>query len=43
MVGKQGGKEQVYHRNDYKIVVIGGGAVGKSALTIRYVQDHFVG
>jgi GTPase KRas protein len=27
---------------DYKIVVVGGGGVGKSALTIQLVQSHFV-
>jgi len=28
--------------NDYKIVVLGGGGVGKSALTIRLVTDNFL-
>ncbi|KAH8113404.1 ras-1 [Phellopilus nigrolimitatus] len=27
---------------EYKLVVVGGGGVGKSALTIQYVQSHFV-
>ncbi|KAJ3437434.1 ras-like protein rasd [Anaeramoeba flamelloides] len=27
---------------EYKIVVVGGGGVGKSALTIQLVQNHFV-
>lgn len=27
---------------DYKIVVVGGGGVGKSALTIQLIQSHFV-
>jgi len=26
----------------YKLVVVGGGGVGKSALTIRFIQGHFV-
>jgi len=28
--------------NEYKIVVLGGGGVGKSALTIRLVTDNFL-
>jgi len=28
---------------EYKIVVLGGGGVGKSALTIRLVTDNFFG
>ncbi|KAI0828605.1 ras family-domain-containing protein [Trametes gibbosa] len=27
---------------EYKLVVVGGGGVGKSALTIQYFQSHFV-
>ena|SRR3990167_10451205 len=27
---------------EYKLVIIGGGGVGKSALTIQLVQNHFV-
>lgn len=27
---------------EYKLVVVGGGGVGKSALTIQFVQSHFV-
>jgi len=27
---------------EYKLVVVGGGGVGKSALTIQFVQQHFV-
>jgi len=30
------------HTQDYKIVVLGGGGVGKSALTIRLVTDNFL-
>ena len=26
----------------YKIVVLGAGAVGKSSLTVRYINDHFL-
>ncbi|KAI9295012.1 ras-like protein [Neoconidiobolus thromboides FSU 785] len=28
--------------NEYKLVVVGGGGVGKSALTIQFIQSHFV-
>ncbi|KAH3744949.1 ras family small GTPase [Pelomyxa schiedti] len=28
--------------NSYKVVVIGGGGVGKSAVTISFVQNHFI-
>jgi hypothetical protein len=31
-----------YNINEVKIVIAGAGGVGKSALTIRYVQDAFV-
>ena len=27
---------------EYKIVVVGSGGVGKSALTIQFIQSHFV-
>ncbi|KAJ3451275.1 ras-like protein rasb [Anaeramoeba flamelloides] len=27
---------------EYKLVVVGGGSVGKSALTIRYLQNYFI-
>lgn len=27
---------------EYKLVVVGGGGVGKSALTIQLIQSHFV-
>eukprot|EP00037_Helgoeca_nana_P032429 m.413836 g.413836 ORF g.413836 m.413836 type:complete len:197 (-) comp29181_c0_seq1:230-820(-) len=30
------------HIKEYKLVVVGGGGVGKSALTIRFIQAHFV-
>jgi len=28
--------------SEYKLVVVGGGGVGKSALTIQFIQSHFV-
>jgi GTPase KRas protein len=28
--------------NEYKVVVVGGGGVGKSSLTIQFVQSHFI-
>lgn len=28
--------------NEYKVVVLGGGGVGKSALTIQYIQHQFI-
>ncbi|EAL60851.1 hypothetical protein ACTFIW_010541 [Dictyostelium discoideum] len=28
--------------NEYKLVVMGGGGVGKSALTIQFIQNHFI-
>ena len=27
---------------EYKIVIVGGGGVGKSALTVQFIQNHFV-
>ena len=27
---------------EYKLVIVGGGGVGKSALTIRLIQNHFI-
>ena len=27
---------------EYKLVVVGGGGVGKSALTIQFIQNHFI-
>ncbi|KIJ14292.1 hypothetical protein PAXINDRAFT_163463 [Paxillus involutus ATCC 200175] len=29
-------------KQEYKLVVVGGGGVGKSALTIQFIQSHFV-
>ncbi|CCO30496.1 24 kDa Ras-like protein [Rhizoctonia solani AG-1 IB] len=33
-------RAQLYR--EYKLVVVGGGGVGKSALTIQFIQSHFV-
>ncbi|GMT15098.1 hypothetical protein PFISCL1PPCAC_6395 [Pristionchus fissidentatus] len=30
------------HQNPFKLVVVGGGGVGKSALTIQFIQRYFV-
>ena len=27
---------------EYKLVIVGGGGVGKSALTIQLIQNHFI-
>lgn len=27
---------------EYKVVVVGGGGVGKSAITIQFIQQHFI-
>ena len=27
---------------EYKLVIVGGGGVGKSALTIQFIQNHFI-
>lgn len=35
MAGKQA-------MSEFKLVVVGGGGVGKSALTIQFIQSHFV-
>ena len=29
-------------RMEYKLVIVGGGGVGKSALTIQLIQNHFI-
>ena len=31
-----------YETKEYKIVVLGGGGVGKSALTLRLVTNNFI-
>jgi GTPase SAR1 family protein len=38
-------KQKANHRQflrEYKLVVVGGGGVGKSCLTIQLIQSHFV-
>jgi len=30
------------NQNTYKLVVVGGGGVGKSAITIQFIQSYFV-
>ncbi|TFK34122.1 ras-like protein [Crucibulum laeve] len=35
-------RSQAQFLREYKLIVIGGGAVGKSALTIQFIQSHFV-
>jgi len=40
--GGGGGSRGVGRNNDHKIVVVGPGGVGKSALTILFVQNHFI-
>ena len=37
-VAKEVSKEQRMNQNKYKIVVVGGGGVGKSAITIQFIQ-----
>jgi len=34
--------QQTTFLREYKLVVVGGGGVGKSALTIQFIQSHFV-
>lgn len=34
--------KQAQFLREYKLVVVGGGGVGKSALTIQFIQSHFV-
>ncbi|KAJ7650707.1 ras-like protein [Roridomyces roridus] len=35
-------RSQAQFLREYKLVVVGGGGVGKSALTIQFIQSHFV-
>jgi GTPase SAR1 family protein len=35
---KRGGVEDPLSASTYKIIVVGGGGVGKSALTIQFIQ-----
>eukprot|EP01105_Mastigella_eilhardi_P017935 TRINITY_DN4136_c0_g2_i1.p1 TRINITY_DN4136_c0_g2~~TRINITY_DN4136_c0_g2_i1.p1 ORF type:complete len:348 (-),score=86.47 TRINITY_DN4136_c0_g2_i1:182-1153(-) len=39
---KKGKKEDDTDNNDYKIVVVGSGGVGKSAFTISFVKNNFI-
>jgi len=34
--------QQSQFLREYKLVLVGGGGVGKSALTVRFIQGHFV-
>ena len=40
--GTHADPSQALFLREYKLVVVGGGGVGKSALTIQFVQSHFV-
>lgn len=46
MTGKKkvakGAREDPLSTSTYKIIVVGGGGVGKSALTIQFIQSYFV-
>ena len=35
-------KAQQHQMTEYKLVIVGGGGVGKSALTIQLIQNHFI-
>ncbi len=35
-------KNQRNDMSEYKLVIVGGGGVGKSALTIQLIQNHFI-
>merc|ERR1711957_902717 len=37
-----GGRERCCSMTEYKLVIVGGGGVGKSALTIQLIQNHFI-
>lgn len=39
---KPGNAEGANYSHSYKLVVVGGGGVGKSALTIQFIQSYFV-
>lgn len=41
-VSKRGHKPMAEIIQEFLVVVVGGGGVGKSALTIRFIQDVFV-
>ncbi|KAG5212433.1 hypothetical protein JEQ12_014862 [Ovis aries] len=40
--GRCGAEEGLLKMTEYKLVVVGAGGVGKSALTIQLIQNHFV-
>jgi GTPase SAR1 family protein len=43
LVLKSNTLETKYTRmTEYKLVIVGGGGVGKSALTIQLIQNHFI-
>ncbi|XP_074662999.1 ras-like protein 2 [Tubulanus polymorphus] len=42
MGGLSKGHDSNGYSQSYKLVVVGGGAVGKSALTIQFIQSYFV-
>ena len=35
-------KQVIESMTEYKLVIVGGGGVGKSALTIQLIQNHFI-
>merc|ERR1712000_805516 len=39
---KEEGKMSAGYGHEYRIVVVGAGGVGKSALTVRFIQGNFV-
>jgi len=42
MNSKTGKRDDPFNSSTYKIIVVGGGGVGKSALTIQFIQSYFV-
>jgi GTPase SAR1 family protein len=34
--------DKTQEMTEYKLVIVGGGGVGKSALTIQLIQNHFI-
>lgn len=42
MAGVSGGSSGASVASGYKLVVVGGGGVGKSAITIQFIQSYFV-
>ena len=35
-------QHSAHSMTEYKLVIVGGGGVGKSALTIQLIQNHFI-